>query len=624
MALQNGVRRHSGGALVAALIVSACGSGVPGGSPGQPGAAAGNDEVLGVTLPSLTIGPNTLTEAAEAEVALVHRIRNEAGIASLIGPDGAAVLVAIDGVQTRYGEKVLPAFADDLQLDLTASGLLAGLGRAPGSRPPAPNEWTGSSIGRASFTASMMMGLIGQSIDRAGTTTPSTTLTNTENFQQTSGGVSEAITLRTKLTLATGGGRIEGDVEIETTSVLTETATGRRIGTLVGAARGHVDASACPDSDGAAKGRYSLHVAESLTPGEGAASAATRNYDGSFTLRDGEDAHLVETNLDIGVKAGASGPGLGSGDPDGWSVEAFIPLTIPAKGSPRVDAGRVTSSAQAGATMEQIKGAVNGALLTVGLAVSLLADGAEKFWRSGQCIDLKTNEESRDVDAGETIDLSVEAVHKFDAQPVKAPVEAKLTGTKSLDPAGRPVDSPASFTFVAGDKDGDKGTIELTQTGKRGIGLKTVEFTVGGAFLVTYKGTISLPGGGFSGSVDLADVRLSRQGSGPYQGTGAVHFTGSFGAAPCTAPIDATLEAIVRGIPNEVEPRSIRLGLEIPDTGATFPFTCGGQTMPMSTRGFLEAWASPFERGIEARIGETVTISSAPLEGSTKVTVTRE
>jgi hypothetical protein len=624
MTVRKGVRLHLGVGVVVALLATACGGGVPGGSQGQQGATAAAGEVLGVTLPSFAIGPTTLTEAAEAEVGLAHDLRAEAGIAGLIGPDGAAVLAAIDESQTRYGEKVLPSFADDLQLDLSASALVAGLGRAPGSRPPAPNEWTGSAIGRASFTASMMMGLLTQSIDRAGTSNPSVTLTNTETLQETSGGVTEAITLRTKLTLATGGGRIAGDVEIETTSVMTETATGKRIGTLVGAANGHVDASACPDQDGAAKGRYSLEVAETLTPREGAASAATRSYDGPFSLHDGDDAHLVETDLELGVKAGATGPGLGSGDPDGWSVEAFIPLTIPAKGSPGVDAGRVTSSAQGGATAEQVKGAVQGAMLTVGLAVSLLADGAEKFWRSGKCIDLKTNEESREVDAGETIDLSVDAVHKFDAQPVKAPVEANFTGTKSLDPAGRPVDPPASFTFVAGNKDGDKGTIELTQTGKRGIGLKTVEFTVaGGALLVTYQSKISIDE--TSASVQLVDVHLSRKGVGMYEGTGSLRYTGIFGTRGCTAPFDETFAARVTGATDETRPDMIRLSMDIPDTGATFPLTCFGITNHVPTREILDIWLSLFERDVEARIGETLTVPAGyPMTGSTTITVTRD
>ncbi len=53
---------------------------------------------------------------------------------------------------------------------------------------------------------------------------------------------------------------------------------------------------------------------------------------------------------------------------------------------------------------------------------------------------------------------------------------------------------PASFTFIAGPKQGDKGTIDLTQTGVRGIGKKTVEFTVAGSS-VAFAGTYQTPYG---------------------------------------------------------------------------------------------------------------------------------
>ena len=90
--------------------------------------------------------------------------------------------------------------------------------------------------------------------------------------------------------------------------------------------------------------------------------------------------------------------------------------------------------------------------------------------------------------------LTVDATHKWDKQPVAAPIKAAFSGQASLSPTDKEQAPPASFTFIAGPKQGDKGTIDLTQTGVRGIGKKTVEFTVAGSS-VAFAGTYQTPYG---------------------------------------------------------------------------------------------------------------------------------
>lgn len=53
-----------------------------------------------------------------------------------------------------------------------------------------------------------------------------------------------------------------------------------------------------------------------------------------------------------------------------------------------------------------------------------------------------------------------------------------LRGPRTLEPSATPVDLPAAFTFTAGARSGDTGTITLEQRSKRGIGRKTLEFEV--------------------------------------------------------------------------------------------------------------------------------------------------
>lgn len=57
------------------------------------------------------------------------------------------------------------------------------------------------------------------------------------------------------------------------------------------------------------------------------------------------------------------------------------------------------------------------------------------------------------------------------------------------------MDPPATVDFVAGSEVGDKGTIKLDQVGVRGIGKKTVEFTVG---VDDYRSNFSAVGGTYT------------------------------------------------------------------------------------------------------------------------------
>jgi hypothetical protein len=133
-------------------------------------------------------------------------------------------------------------------------------------------------------------------------------------------------------------------------------------------------------------------------------------------------------------------------------------------------------------------------LLLAGNYLGDAAKEAEKFWRSGACIDVKTSVESKQVDPVATVQFTVDPEHKFDGAKVAAPVKATFSGKQQLTPTDRSQDPPASYTFSAGNQVGDKGTIQLEQVGKRGIGKKTLEFTVG---ISDYKVDVSAAGFGF-------------------------------------------------------------------------------------------------------------------------------
>ena len=212
---------------------------------------------------------------------------------------------------------------------------------------------------------------------------------------------------------------------------------------------------------------------------------------------DGDDAKLIQTEVQAAVSSGVHGttaPADGSpGAPIDWNASASFTVVIPRSGSARI--GETRDAASNNAT-DANRGALTTQLVMADHYLAEAAKRAEEFWRSGECIDMKTSEESKRVQPNQTLSISVDPAHKFDNTKVKAPVTAAFTGKENLDPQGSPQDPPVTLTFKAGREENDRGKIELKQVGKRGIGKKTLEFTVG---VPDYKiETVALGFGGLS------------------------------------------------------------------------------------------------------------------------------
>ena len=110
------------------------------------------------------------------------------------------------------------------------------------------------------------------------------------------------------------------------------------------------------------------------------------------------------------------------------------------------------------------------------------------LWRNGWCVKVKADIPATSQPS-EQHGFDVHVVHK-DGSELDAPVDATLSGPKSLDPL-RIDQAPGQLTYTAGDKDGDSGTIELVSTSRRGIG--TLKKTVVVEEEHSYQAT-SIPG----------------------------------------------------------------------------------------------------------------------------------
>ncbi len=432
---------------------------------------------------------STFLAAANAELDLRRRMRDEIYVADVIGNDGAAVITDIEGAEKAFGEAAMADFVTKTGIDLSASIDVSRPLAMTGDQPPF--EWSGSLFGYTSFMTSTWLGFAPQAIQNLAGEAKfrSQTIEKTETHDSTIGSLKEHLVLTEKVTIGAGEGRLVFDVTLESAAVLTEAATGTEVAKRSSTGTGHFEVNACPDDKGVAEGTYTLVDKEEVTNAAGTSNGGTASTDATFRLLDGDDAHLIHTEAEANLDAKAHGAkpagNGGAGEPFDWDASATFKITIPAAGKTTYDA--ITNVASTDGTTAKL-GYVGWLLAAADHYLAEAAREAEKFWRSGKCIELKPSEESRKVKPNEQVSLTVDSTHKWDKRPVTAPIKAAFNGQTSLSPTDAPQPPPASFTFVAGPKQGDKGTIDLTQTGVRGIGKKTVEFTVAGS--LHFGGTI--------------------------------------------------------------------------------------------------------------------------------------
>lgn len=341
------------------------------------------------------------------------------------------------------------------------------------------------------FTASAIMSLYAQLIQRAAQT-QNGTLPRQESFDKTADGLRQQVDLNTTFTIQTGGGRVSADIIMSATDRITDAATGSFVALYTSRSIGHFDVNACPDESGVAEGTYTFettHELNDVSATDAARSGAGRSVEAPFRLIDGEDAHLVRIEASLDLEADGRGPGSPAGPgptaPFDWGATQQLQIVMPVGGSTTATGTGINLTGTGG---ERASGAMLVSSAMAQLFMAQVGREAETFWRKGECIEIRTTEDSRTVSPTETLELEASAVGKFDGQEIDAPIKADFSGKESLEPSGEPQDPPASFTFTAGSQTGDKGTMQLEQVGVRGIGRKTVEFTVAG---VSYEGFFS-------------------------------------------------------------------------------------------------------------------------------------
>jgi hypothetical protein len=494
--------RSAGVSIVVLLLATACGGASPASPGGSPDAGTA-PELDGASLPdAIDTDDATLLASSEAQLAVRRHLSDEVDLAAILGEDGPEVVADIEAAEIAYGEEAIAEFVEEMSIDLEAmDGRSRAVAAAAPHPPPAREEslgWSGSMFGNTAFLTSTWMGFAPQGVHNLADNDTFQTQTLTKDpktHEADIGNLHERLVLTEKITIGAGQGRLVFEVVLTSTAVMTNRATGAEVARRFSSDTGRFEVNACPNAQGVAEGHYTIvDQADVTTPGQ-ASDGWVASTVATFRILNGEDAHLIQTEVEVGVAAGAHGTRAGTGEAFDWDASGAYSIVLPARGATEYrDVTDHTSRNATPANTAQL-----GSL--VAMANHYLAEAAkeaEKFWRSGKCIEMETDDDSRTVKPGEEIEITSEPIGRFDEEPIDAPVKASFSGTKSLEPTDSDVDPPATFTFVAGSEEGDRGTIQLEQTGRRGIGKKTVVFTVGGN---DYRVNGTMPGmGGLSGT----------------------------------------------------------------------------------------------------------------------------
>jgi hypothetical protein len=163
-------------------------------------------------------------------------------------------------------------------------------------------------------------------------------------------------------------------------------------------------------------------------------------------------------------------------------------------------------------------------------------EAAEKAWLSGRCVKLEptTSSGPKGLKPGSTSDITAAPRSKIDGGPVGGSVTAKLTaGGASVEPVSTKVPADATFTYLAPDEIGKKGTVSLEARSKRGVAKASIDFDTSGTYTasggteVTFSGTVADLAGPFtlSGTGQGFEVTFSFAPSGPT--AGALSYTGT-------------------------------------------------------------------------------------------------
>ncbi|MEY2400379.1 MAG: hypothetical protein QOJ08_490 [Ilumatobacteraceae bacterium] len=535
--------------MAGALIVASCsGSGT--------GATSDSEQTSGTqpaaTVPDVSAPIIDVVDPAgsmiDAELALRAEDRERAGLANL-GPGAVELAAAMDASVAKLLAVIrtdaAAATAAAADAPPTSSPLKSGLAKTR-LRVPSPG-----------FNSMMVWATLLSTLgDFAQNPISATNEGQPETVDV--GGNTGTVTTTVTVNATVTGSKLSVDLTFKTKGQVVDRATGAIVYSIDSTASGHVDVDFCPDSGGHAPAHVKLTSNETYSQGGGAGKGISKEMSADVGITVGDDAKIVKVEGTVQGSEESQGgvPAAGGGGSELTASTRTSSDNIANDGNgnrlssvPRdIKVGGENTTID-----EQVKmwGTTN---LFMETTVTAAAKEAEKLWRSGKCVELTVDPDGGDVEPDEVKEVTAILKHKIEGNELDKPVEATLTGVKTVEPAGEKQPAPATVTYTAGSEDGDIGKIAFKSVSNRGIAEKAVTFTVRpAAWTVSFNGTDTETFGPVTNSFTAAITDLTvKAKDNVLSGTGNLRLTGNVttsagGAAECIGPLDQVATAAVTG-----------------------------------------------------------------------------
>ena len=301
----------------------------------------------------------------------------------------------------------------------------------------------------------------------------------------TIGGQPGTVTSTVSSTVAFNGSKVSIDLQITVHGEVHD-ANGATVLRIDSVGKGHIDGDACPDASGIAAAHISFTASESYS-GSGVAGSSyglEQDFSADVRIRADDNANLA--GIEIVAKAhetskgGVPPAGGGSSNLAAHEYNAGFTRTLGYDATAGFGTATTTNES---ADSTQATSLYLGMALFTEFPAKFAAKAAETAWRSGMCIRVSASPNGGDVAKESRTQVRVIVRQRYENAEIDKPVEATLdSGPKSVDPAGQGQPAPATFTYMAGPKDGDVGTVTFKSTSNRGIGKTSVFFKVGGGW----------------------------------------------------------------------------------------------------------------------------------------------
>ncbi len=539
--------------LVVALLVGACGGSTasvapvatPGDAPSTPASPAAVETGPAVVGP-VAVEPFVIDPAGDPRIDLIRseaaelvRLRTQAGFAREVGSGWPALSSTVDATIDAAVRDVAAQLGGDVPI-ADRDGQLASIDvRPPPQRPVQASP--------ASAMAMVSAGIFtGKGLGNGGTTSAS----SSESKTTTEGDDVVTVTVKMTGTVTSSASRAVGEFTFELTGDVSNAVSGAAAH-MTGSATAHDEIDGCPDKGGTSKGKMSLSSKEGVSghrDGTDESVSWTRDISGDFDIKVDDAANIAGLVVDAKAQESVqeSKREAGSDDADTHGHDLGISAHTEFTSGPGFKDFAADDSKGDGALLNQknaTKADLEPLFRSIGRATAtaavMMGGEAERFWRDGKCIEVKTEPGGGEVDPASTTSVTAKVRQIFEGAELDKPVEATLTGVATIDPSGSKVPSPATFTYTAGSKASEVGEVTFKSISNRGIGETSVKFAVIDQTIevsLTGKMTTSGLGVSYVTTVSAPKIALSSQGDGGYIGEGPATATITMGIADCSKP----------------------------------------------------------------------------------------